>query len=61
MASTCFIQTFYQIKIHCKRVCDKKEGSNDVNYFMCSGPSKMEMKSLSERFPLGKKPATDLL
>ena len=31
--------------------------SNDVTYFycMCSDPSKMEMKSLWERFPLGKK------
>ena len=24
---------------------------NDVTYFMCSDPSKMEMKSLWERFP----------
>ena len=26
-----------------------------VTYFMCSDPSKMEMKSLWERLPLGKK------
>ena len=25
-----------------------------MTYFMCSDPSKMKMKSLSERFPLGK-------
>ena len=45
-----------------KRVCDKKGivakrklCSNDVTYFMCSDPWKMEMKSLSERFRLGEK------
>ena len=59
-----FYQTFYQIKIKefvMKRALSQKGSSlhtncsNDVTYFMCSDPSKIEMKSLSERLPLGKK------
>ena len=49
-----------------KRICHEKgivtkgsalahtNCSHDVTYFMCSDPSKMEMKTLSELFPLGK-------
>ena len=60
---------FYEInpKLKNKRFCHERallqkgsalahtNCSNDVTYFMCSDMSKMEMKSLSEHFPLGKK------
>ena len=58
-----FYRTIYQIKIKgfvTKRVLSQKGSSlntncsNDVIYFKCSDPSKVEMKSLRERFSLGK-------
>ena len=59
-ASTCFNKSILDLKnkiIFTIRdiVWEKRDICNDVTYFMSSDPSKIEIKSLSERFPLSKK------